>query len=121
MSFHVPEGYRLREGPLASDESYGNNGAFVLPGLHGWKPLAIIASNGLGWEHVSVHALDASGRECTPTWSEMCRAKDAFWDSEDIVMQLHPRRSEYINEHPHVLHLWRPVGQEIPQPPVACV
>jgi hypothetical protein len=47
----------------------------------------------------------------------MCFVKDLFWEPEDCVMQLHPRRSEYINNHPYVLHLWRPVRDRIPEPP----
>jgi hypothetical protein len=53
----------------------------------------------------------------TPTWREMSYVKDLCWDGEDVVMQLHPKRSEYVNNHPHVLHLWRPVDAEIPTPP----
>jgi hypothetical protein len=48
----------------------------------------------------------------------MCFIKDTFWDGEDCVMQLHPPRSEYVNNHPYCLHLWRPTdGRVIPQPP----
>ena len=31
MSFQVPEKHRVRHGRSASDERYGNNGAFVVP------------------------------------------------------------------------------------------
>ena len=51
----------------------------------------------------------------------MCHVKDLCWDAEDVVMQLHPRQSEYVNNHPHVLHLWRPKVQVIPTPPKAAV
>jgi hypothetical protein len=47
----------------------------------------------------------------------MCRAKDEFWGPEDEVVQYHPKRSEYVNCHPHVLHLWRPIGAALPLPP----
>jgi hypothetical protein len=43
--------------------------------------------------------------------------KRICWDGEDVVMQLHPRESEYVNCHPHVLHLWRHRTREIPTPP----
>ena len=108
MSFHVPEAARLRTGPLASDPSYGNNGAFVVPSCEpGWS-LALIASDGAGWEHVSVRA--TRGRQSRiPKWIEMAQIKDRCWDPDDVVVQFHPRRSEYVNVHPHVLHLWRPL------------
>ena len=50
--FHVPEEYRLRTGAMGSDESYGNNGYFIIP--HKGLILWTIASDGIGWEHVSV-------------------------------------------------------------------
>jgi hypothetical protein len=38
----------------------------------------------------------------------MCYVKRLFWDADDVVMQLHPRESEYVNAHPHVLHAGSP-------------
>lgn len=70
MSFHVPHVYRVRKGALASDDSVGNCGAFFIPNGAGQTPLAVIASDGDGWEHVSV----SLPTRC-PTWDEMCRVK----------------------------------------------
>jgi hypothetical protein len=106
--FHVNERHRLKYGQLKSDESYGNNGAFQID--QGNLKFVIIASDGGGWEHVSVH-IAISGKQRTPTWDEMCYIKDVFWDEEDVVMQLHPAKSHYINNHKHTLHLWRPRGK----------
>jgi hypothetical protein len=125
--FHVPEYVRIRaEGhPFRTDMSDGNNGAFDLAGPEpGWR-LAIIASDGTdpatphadGWEHVSVHAYNERGRERTPNWKEMCVVKGLFWDDEDVVVQFHPRRSEYVNQHPGTLHLWRTRHVVFPTPP----
>lgn len=108
--FHPPNQYRIRTGPLASTDAYGCNGAFLLEGRK--RALMIIASDGGGWEHVSVSLPD----RC-PTWDEMCAVKALFWDPDDCVMQLHPPASRHVNNHPNCLHLWRPVGIEIPQPP----
>jgi hypothetical protein len=113
--FHVPEKYRIRQGALRSDESYGNNGLFIITTLKKNK-LFIIASDGEGWEHVSVH-VEYNGMSLTPTWSNMCFVKDLFWDVEDVVIQYHPKKSEYVNQHPNTLHLWRPIGIELPTPP----
>lgn len=128
MSFHVPEAGRDTVHPtLGSNIAYGNNGVFYSDSPEpGWK-LVMICSDEGGWEHVSVHALRqprGPGRRKTqtqtrvPTWKEMCYIKNVCWDSEDVVMQLHPRKSEYVNCHPYVLHLWRPVGLVIPTPPL---
>ena len=115
MSFKVPEPYRVRRGPRASNAAqYGNNGAFILPPINPLSPLPlrVIASDGGGWEHVSVSLED----RC-PTWEEMCHVKGLFWDAEDCVMQLHPPQSQWVNNHPHCLHLWRPLAASIPLPP----
>jgi hypothetical protein len=64
-------------------------------------------------DHVSV---SLSVKRC-PDWEEMCMIKDMFWDDEDCVVQYHPPKSEYVSMHPFCLHLWRPIGIEIPRPP----
>lgn len=104
--FHVPEKYRIKTGfPGVSDSAAdGNNGAFIIPIKGKWRYAFIIASDGEGWEHVSVH-INQGGQDLTPSWDEMCKVKDIFWDAEDCVVQYHPPRSEYVNNHKHTLHL----------------
>lgn len=114
--FHVPEKYRVRKGPMATSESDGNNGAFVILTPHSPFELYTLASDGLGWEHVSVSTM----YRC-PTWEEMAYVKSLFWDDEDCVMQLHPPRNEYVNNHPYCLHLWRPIHERIPMPSMLMV
>lgn len=122
MTFHVPNHYRVRRGYMASDEGNGNNGVFFVPSRPGQPPFKVIASDGAiddqgpAWEHVSV----SLPHRC-PTWAEMCAIKALFWDDEDTVVQYHPPRSDYVNNHPHCLHLWRPVGVELPRPPALMV
>ena len=130
MAFHVPEQYRMTRGPLASDSSYGNCGAFIFPSVIPGRNVMVVASDGQDWtraqltgppwEHVSVHCY-AGKKQYTPTWKEMCAVKDMFWDKEDVVIQIHPRESEYVNNHLNTLHLWRPVGVELPLPPSGTV
>lgn len=121
MSFHVPELSRFQGEPsLASDATDGNNGAFFIESPEpGWR-LFLIASDGLSWEHVSVSARRAT-QSRIPTWREMAYVKNLCWDDEDVVIQFHPRKSEYVNCHPHVLHLWRPTDAVIPTPHPAMV
>ncbi len=108
--FKVPEMYRVTKGPLGTNILTGNNGAFVIPK----KTLSIfaIASDGLGWEHVSV---TVSIPRC-PTWEEMCEVKNLFWNEDDCVIQYHPPKKEYVNNHEFCLHLWRKVDYEFPIP-----
>ena len=108
----VPEHCRIRTGPSASDERFGNNGAFYVPLKANKQRVLVIASDEGGWEHVSV-----SRQDRCPTWAEMCEVKDLFFGPDEWVMQFHPARSDYVNYHPYCLHLWRPVGQQMPTPP----
>lgn len=94
--FHVPEKFRV----LPEEPYYENNGVFRVP-VEG-VILQVIASDGMGWEHVSV-----SLRKRTPLWEEMCAVKNLFWDTDDLVIQFHPDQDTYKNLHPHCLHLWR--------------
>lgn len=110
MTFRVPEKYRVREGRMASDSRHGCNGAFEVPLKHGQR-VFVIASDQVGWEHVSV-----SRRDRPPLWDEMCQIKAMFWGDDDCVIQYHPPRSEYVNNHPNCLHLWRPIGASLPMP-----
>lgn len=114
MAFSIPDNCRISRGPLASSDKSGNNGAFLLR-TENDIDLFVIASDGEGWEHVSVHARDGM-QQRTPTWDEMCFVKSKFWSDEDCVVQFHPPRRDYVNVHPHVLHLWRPIGSNLPTP-----
>ena len=112
--FHVPERYRVTSGPMASTSAAGNNGAFrlALKARSEDRRVQVIASDGAGWEHVSV-----VWSRAVPTWEMMCQVKALFWDPDDCVLQYHPPESDYVNAHPHCLHLWRPVGVDLPRPP----
>jgi len=111
MSFHVPNEYRLKNHPtLSSTDSDGNNGVFIFSN-NGYE-ISCIASDGIGWEHVSV----TINRNRTPSWETMHFVKTVFWDDEDTVMQLHPSKSQYVNQHPNCLHLWKQINFELPLP-----
>ena len=117
MKKHVPltlQENRVREGDYGSDESYGMAGAFRLMGPSG--SLLLVMSSGIDhenqWEHVSVSCKDRP-----PYWEEMCLVKDIFWGEDEIVVQYHPPKSEYVNFHPFTLHMWKPIGMSIPMPP----
>lgn len=113
MSFHVPEKYRIKSGRFRTSASDGNNGCFYVNSLKLKYMLLCIASDGMGWDHVSVSL--TSTRRC-PTWDEMCFIKSLFWDAYDCVIQFHPPEQDYVNNHPYCLHLWRPSNQEVPRP-----
>lgn len=113
--FHAPNAYRVRRGKLGSDDSYGNDGAFLVPSCHRDEVLTVISSDGLGWEHVSV-SLGPTSRKC-PSWEEMCQVKGLFWDEDVCVIQFHPAKKDYVNFHKGCLHMWRQIGAAIAVPP----
>lgn len=94
---------------VAGTRLMGNNGAFDIK--RDKVILTVVISEGKGWDHVSVSLPD----RC-PTWGEMAYIKTVFFDDEETVMQLHPPKSTYINNHPHCLHMWRPQNGLIPMP-----
>jgi hypothetical protein len=111
---------RARITEYGSTDADGMNGAFIIP-FHDERKsyqLGCIASDQLGWEHVSVtDQTSRRSQQICPTWPMMCRIKRAFWDDDETVMEYHVPMSEWINEHPGCLHLWKPIGIEIPRPP----
>lgn len=78
--------------------------------------LNFIMSWGAGFEHCSV----SMPTRC-PSWEQMCAIKDAFWNDDEVCMQLHPAKKNYVNNHPYCLHIWKPINEKIPLPPTILV
>ena len=123
MTLKIPAGLekaRVKDGPLASPMFSGPNGLFVFcmpPSKLHFRLVVSEPGLEIPWEHASL-----STSERCPTWSEMCRVKGYLWDSEDVVIQIHPAASDYVNYHPFCLHLWRYCGPEaFPLPPSIAV
>lgn len=116
MAFVCPEEFRNRADGVRLYGWVGDEtcGVFLVPS-HGGRRLHIIASNGEGWEHVSISCWQCR-KSRTPTWEEMCRVKSLFWGPEDCVVQYHPPESQYVNQ-AEALHLWRPTEGEMRTPP----
>lgn len=119
------EQFRIKIGPMATDSSYGANGCFDLGRfqLNADLYIFVILSDGLGWEHASVSIQSKTGKviERCPTWEEMCKVKETFWDDTDCVVQYHPPKSDYVNHHKYCLHLWRSTEKIMPRPDPALV
>lgn len=79
---------------------------------------SVIWSSGGGWEHVSICPYN---RSYTPSWDDMCRLKDMFFRDDETVVQYHPAKTEYVNNMPNCLHLWRPTKETFPTPPAVMV
>lgn len=90
----------------------GGQGVFINGNLKG---MSVIWSYGGGWEHVSM-----DGRHRMPTWDEMCQLKDMFFTEDECCVQYHPPKSEYVNNIPYCLHIWKPIEKYsgvLPMPP----
>lgn len=112
------EPYRAKHaGRLSSDASDGNNGVFLIP-YAARVVLQIIASDGMGWDHLSVVPVDLHRRSLyrTPTWEEMAHVKHLFFADNEWAVEYHPARSHYRNQHEYCLHLWRPQSGVLPVP-----
>lgn len=87
-------------------------GAFKVKSCIDGGELRIVASAGMGWDHVSI----SRANRC-PNWPEMEQVKRLFFRDDEVAMQLHVPPAEHISAHPHCLHIWRPQDAEIPMPP----
>lgn len=128
MTFEVPGPSRLTKKwfidhgrpdlvSASSTPADGNNGWFLVR-RRGGRRFFCIASDGMGWEHVSI-SIRTAGLEAvrrTPTWDEMSLIKRLFWSDDDTVVQYHPAKEAYRNYDAYTLHLWRPTELLLPRP-----
>jgi len=114
------EPYRKLDGPYGTSEGEHDGFFFIRRGSLTLAAMATQGSEEVPWEHVSIRVCAHKG-DRIPTWEEMCYVKSLFWDAEECVVQFHPPESDYVNNHPCVLHLWKPIGIEMPRPPSIAV
>jgi hypothetical protein len=110
------EPYRIKNSPLSGE---GNYGAFAITTAPPPWYFQVIISDGGGWDHVSVCLRSSKNPDeyQTPSWSAMCYIKSLFFSDDETVVQFHPKKSEYVNCHPCVLHLWRNQAEGHALPP----
>lgn len=106
-SHRVRESWVLRRFGTVGDDTCG-----VFLFLRSTAQLRVIAAAAAGWDHLSV----STATRC-PTWAEMDYLKRRFFRDDEVAMQLHVTPAEHINDHPRVLHIWRPWDSPIPLPP----
>ena len=58
------------------------------------------------WHHVSLSRPDR-----LPSWYDVRMVKNLFIGDDREAYQVLPPESEYVNTHPFVLHLWRPLDR----------
>lgn len=95
-NLHTLDKYRLGESERNRYGASGDSGNGCFKVFVQGRSFFVIASNGGG--------------------------KDMFFDAEEVVVQYHPAKSQYVNNYPYCLHLWRPNdGTQFPSPPMAFV
>jgi hypothetical protein len=115
---------RITHGDYATERG-ARYGAFVLRHPSGVY-LRVIAASGEGWEQMNLplpawEHVSVSTANRPPTWEELCWVADLFFNPDEWLVQYRPGQADYVNEHPHTLHLWKPVGIDLPRPPRECV
>lgn len=113
-NLHLLDVFRLRDRSVI--ERYGSigdskNGVFLVASPIDRQPLVIIASSGEGWDHVSV-----SRKNRAPNQTELAHVHRLFFQNTETAVQYFVPPTEHVNNHPHCLHLWRPLEGEIPKP-----
>jgi len=129
MKQQLPEKYRLTQSRHASMQAAlttaadGANGVFIIPHhrIADYKYTVVISDRN-GWDHVSV-TLSCNKRDVKrcPTWEEMCYIKELFFDETEYVIQIHPAKGDYVNDHQWCLHLWKCTDRDFPKPPTIMV
>jgi len=117
---HILDKYRQADLERRVYGTTGDSGNGIFKVYIEGRSFRVVASDGGGWEHVSVSPLSTKRKTC-PTWEEMCAVKDLFFMPEERVVQYHPPQSEYVNNHPFCLHLWRCTTADFPHPPMIFV
>lgn len=93
------QSYSIRNGKLKETFLY----AFLFPLSDVKVPVSAYPNDDI-WEHVMINLI--SQQRC-PTYEEMCKLKENFWKQNEITLQVHPAKSEYVNFCEYALHLWR--------------
>ena len=96
------------------DGEDGFHGTISMPTWIG----SVICSHGAGWNHVSVSPFK---KNYIPSWHDMVMIKDIFFHDEEAVIQIHPPKSQYVNNMDNCLHLWECYYREMVLPPSCLV
>lgn len=107
------EQYRQTMGPWKTRPG-DDHGLFYIPSptCNNMRLKVICGPMNSDWQHVSV----SLPKRC-PNWLEMAKIKELFWDEDETVAQFHPKKSEYVDNHPNVLHLWKKKDEDFELPP----
>lgn len=75
---------------------------FLIPAVSATATITAIDFKDDDFEHVLLNP-----KNRLPTYEEMANLKDIFWNQNEVTIQVHPSKSDYINIENYTLHLWR--------------
>lgn len=75
---------------------------FLLPSITKTATISAINFKDDDFEHVMLNP-----KHRLPTYEEMVSLKELFWEQDEVAMQVHPAKSQYVNIEIFSLHLWR--------------
>lgn len=112
--FQVPEHLRIPD--ACAGIAGTNHGMFSVLSKDlsiGSKRTLIITAHKANaeWQHIEVIAAKAVDKNLvykTPTYFELCQARQLFWDDSRVVMLVLP--NEQIDLSPQMCHIWSHVG-----------
>lgn len=109
---HTLDSYRFNDAERTLFGQAGDEGNGVFDVIVEEKPFFVIASNREGWEHVCIH-----GRDWCISWSAIRALKDMFFEQEDKYFLTYLEQGKHLDPPFFWLHLWRPIGAELPTLP----
>lgn len=102
IAMPTPFGWAEIQGTVTGAQTFRG----VMPRVDGLLVIRdTLQVDGKEWRHVSF-----SRRSRTPSYDDMMAVHAAFCDVDAVVLQIFPKRAEWVNLHPHCLHLWQPLG-----------
>jgi hypothetical protein len=90
----LPAGWQLHNDPVRGVWYSSGDGLRVIM-------TAAEERDGKRWMHVSF-----SRANRLPSWDDLRKVKDIFIGRERLAVQVLPKARDYVNHHPHTLHLW---------------
>lgn len=78
---------------------------YLIPTITAKATISAINFKDDDFEHVMLNP-----KHRLPTYEEMVSLKDIFWEQNEVAMQVHPAKSQYVNIEKYTLHLWRHRG-----------
>lgn len=103
--------FRVKNGAWISSDS-DDFGLFFIKFKSSQIPLKVLSS---GWKDQEWYHVSVSLPNRCPTWEEMCFIKELFF-GDHVAIQFHPKKKDYVNNHPYCLHLWANMKDEIKTP-----